>query len=314
MQIPVFDCHADTPFELWRKNEPLRQNSCHIDLQRIKEFPNYAQFFAYCTYSQGITLDNRFWSPEQLYSRPKTIMEKELNKYADEMRLCRNADELHRAWESGKAAAFYTLEGAEGIKCDPEKLDSLFDDGVRMVSLTWNADNALAGFHGTNSPLTALGKDFVKKAQSRGMIIDVSHSSDQTIYDILDITTMPIIASHSNSRAICGNSRNLSDELFILISRCGGLAGINLYSTFLCDGTATFDSVYAHIDHFLELSGEEHVALGGDLDGCDTLPEGFSGIDSYSSLGDFLLTKYPQQVVEKLFFGNVLRVLEACCK
>ncbi|MCQ2418449.1 MAG: dipeptidase [Clostridia bacterium] len=311
--IPIFDAHADTPFELFRKNETLARNSGHISLERADALPNYAQFFAYCTYSGGWKLD-RFYTSEELYTLPKKGMDSELLRHCDAISLCRNAEDLKNAWSEHKIAAFFSLEGAEGIGCDETRLDALYADGVRMVSLTWNADNALSGFHGSSLGLSEQGRSFVKKAQALGMILDVSHSSDQTVLDLAEIAVHPIIASHSNSRAVQACSRNLSDELFRAISQTGGLAGINLYSEFLTANTPGFESIYAHIDHFLSLCGDDHVALGGDLDGCDKLPLGFYGVDSYCALCDYLLTKYSETTVEKIFYRNLLRVLEACCK
>lgn len=311
--IPAFDAHADTPFELFRKHEMLAHNSGHISLEKAGTLPNYAQFFAYCTYSGGWELD-RFYTAEELYTLPKQIMDGELQLHSNQISLCRNAEDLKRAWSEHKIAAFYSLEGAEGIGCDETRLDALYQDGVRMVSLTWNADNALSGFHGASLGLTQKGRSFVKKAQGLGMILDVSHSSDQTVLDMAEIAKLPIIASHSNSRGVYNCSRNLSDELFCAISRTGGIAGINLYSEFLASNVSGFEDIYAHIDHFLSLCGDDHVALGGDLDGCDKLPSGFSGVDSYRALCDYLLTEYSELTVEKIFYRNLLRVLEVCCK
>ena len=312
--IPIFDAHADTPFELFRKSEALERNSGHISLERAKKLPQYAQFFACCTYSGGYELNGRFYSSKELYTLPKKVMDRELSANADRIAFCRNAEELRRAWSEQKIAAFYSLEGAEGIDCDESRLDALYQDGVRMVSLTWNGNNLLAGFHGGSLGLTEQGRCFVQKAQKLGMILDVSHSSDQTVLDMAEIAVLPIIASHSNSREVQGCSRNLSDDLFRAICKTGGLAGINLYADFLASAKADFDSVYAHIDHFLCLCGDNHVALGGDLDGCDALPDGFTGVDCYAGLCEYLLKKYHETTVEKLCYRNLLRVLEVCCK
>lgn len=312
--IPIIDCHADTPFELFRKNETFENNTCHISLKRAQKLPHYAQFFAYCTYAGGWELNGKFYSSEALYNLPKQIMDGQLAKHCESVSLCRNAQELKQTWAENKIAAFYSLEGAEGIGCDEKRLDALYQDGVRMIGLTWNGDNSLCGYHGSNLGLSEQGRSFVQKTQSLGMILDVSHSSDQAVLDITQIAELPVIASHSDSRVICDTSRNLSDRLFLEICKTGGLAGINLYAPFLTEGAASFDSVYAHIDRFLSVGGEDHVALGADLDGCDSLPDGFTGVDSYCALYDYLLSKYSEETLEKIFFRNILRIIEVCCK
>ena len=130
----------------------------------------------------------------------------------------------------------------------------------------------------------------MRRAQQLGILIDVSHLSDQAFRNLCDITAAPILASHSNSRAVCGNSRNLTDEQFKIICNFGGLVGLNLYAPFLReDGPADFSDFKRHMDHFLELGGEHHLALGGDLDGCSALPTGFTGVQCWNDLGRYLI-------------------------
>lgn len=307
--IPVFDCHADTPILLWDEKQSLRRNRCHISLERADRLGHYAQFFAYCTYAGA---DRNGYTCEQLYTLPKTYMDAQLQAHADAIRFCTTAEQVKAAWARNLSAALYSIEGAEGIGCDAGRLEEAYRDGVRMTTLTWNADNALAGCHKGDRGLTAEGREFVRRAQALGIIVDVSHCSDRTFFDILDITQAPIVASHSDSRTIFQHSRNLSDEMYRLLCQTGGVAGINLYAGFLHPDGATFDDVYAHIDHFLQLCGDEHIALGGDLDGCDELPQGFSGVGNYAELAEFLLTKYSEETVEKIFYRNILQVLEQC--
>lgn len=309
MSIPVFDCHADTPINLWYGKQPLQRNSCNISLEHAIRLDHYAQFFAYCTYAGA---DRRGYTCQELYALPKAYMDQQLEQAPAQVAFCTTADQVEAAWKKNQIAALYSLEGAEGIGCDSGRLDALFEDGVRMTTLTWNDDNPLAGCHKGNQGLTAAGREFVRRAQQLGMVVDVSHCSDRTFYDILDITQAPIVASHSNSRAVFPHSRNLSDEMFRLLCQTGGVAGINLYAGFLHEGGATLDDVYAHIDHFLSLDGENHIALGGDLDGCDQLPAGFANVGDYVGLEEFLLTKYPKETVDKLFYRNILQVLRRC--
>ena len=131
------------------------------------------------------------------------------------------------------------------------------------MTLTWNFQNALAGSCVTGEGLSGQGREFVREAQRLGILLDVSHLSDRAFWDLCEISEKPVVASHSNSRAVCANRRNLTDEQFLALCRLGGTAGINLYGAFLTDGAPTLDDVYRHVDRFLSLGGEGHEAGGG---------------------------------------------------
>ena len=211
-------------------------------------------------------------------------------------------EDLILAAKENKQGVFLSLEGPEAVNCDPDRLDELKDLGFLMTTLTWNYPNALAGPHGTDLGLTDQGKAYVRRAQELGILIDVSHLSEKAFWELCDITMAPIVASHSNSRAVCNHSRNLTDKQFQVICNFGGLVGLNLYAPFLNEsGRADFSDVKRHLDHFLELGGQHHIALGGDLDGCDSLPTGFRGVENYNDLGRWLM----QQGMEELTVNNV---------
>ena len=310
MKYTVFNSHCDTASELWRRGERLSRNTCHVSLERTAGFAGYGQFFAFCTLGGRDT----GWTCEQLLWEPYRYFMRQLELHKDQVQLCTRGAEYDAAVGAGKCAAFLALEGAEGIACDPGRLEQLREAGVTMVNLTWNADNALAGASKHNGPgLSAQGREFVRRAQRLGIIIDVSHISDRAFWDIMDITEKPVVASHSNSRRLCGHSRNLTDEQFKAICDCGGYAGINLYSAFLRDdGKSELETVYMHMDHFLQLGGE-HVALGGDLDGCDSIPTGFTGVHDYEKLASFLENKgFSCETVQNIYSNTMKKVVTLC--
>ena len=158
--------------------------------------------------------------------------------------------------------------------------------------------------------MTDLGREYVFEAQRLGMLIDVSHISDEAFWDIMDITQAPVIATHSNSRSVHNVSRNLTDEMFKAICQTGGVAGLNLYAEFLGEN-ATLDTACDHIQHWLELGGQKHVALGGDLDGCEVLPADFAGVQDYPKLAEKLLTcGVSEETVYDIFWNNAMGVME----
>ena len=210
--------------------------------------------------------------------------------------------------------AALSIEGAEAFDCDPGRLEELAARGVRMIAPVWNAENALAGSCMTGGGLTAQGREFVRRAQRAGIIVDVSHSSERAFWDICEIAEKPIVASHSNAKAVCGHVRNLTDEQFRAICDLGGTAGLNLYAPFLnASGHASMDDVRRHLEHFLERDGDGHLALGGDLDGCDVLPDGMHGLRDYALLEtNFENWGFGEQIVRNLFYQSLEKVVKLC--
>ena len=148
----------------------------------------------------------------------------------------------------GKMSAILTIEGPAGFGYDPELLENLHQIGFAASTLGWNEQNVLTGSHATGGGLTDRGREYVKECQRLGILVDVSHISDAGFWDILSMTQAPVIATHSNSRSICGHSRNLTDDMFLEICRTGGVAGINLYTEFLGE-RPDLDKVCDHILH-----------------------------------------------------------------
>lgn len=312
MNFPVFDLHCDTSDELSGlgsgKVSQLRENKLHIDLQRAGQLPGYAQCFACFT-----TVTDRC-DPVDAFEKKLASIHRELARNEDLIRQAYTAQEIDENRKNGIMSAVLTIEGPAGFGFDPELLWDLYQVGFRISSLGWNEHNPLTGSHVTGGGLSDLGREYVKEAQRLGMIIDVSHISDEGFWDIMDVTDAPIVATHSNCRALCSVSRNLTDDMFLAICRTGGVAGINLYPVFL-GPQATVDTVCDHVIHFLELEPSgKHIALGGDLDGIDTLPNGFCGIQDYPKLAQRLLERgLTESLVYDIFWNNALGVMKHCC-
>lgn len=319
MNIPVFDAHCDTIFKAWQQGASLRNNSFHLDLQRCSKFTPYAQIFAVFVRPWEGKPENydRDWPPEAVRSYGTellTYLVLQLKQNPDMLTVCRSAQDAGNAAENGKIAAFIAVEGAELIGCELDMLATAYRQGVRFVNLCWNYDNALCGAANgpTKSGLTWRGKDYVKYMQQIGMAVDLSHASERTFWDTAEIATRPIIAGHSNSKRICDNPRNLTDDQFRELVRLGGVAGLNLCPEFLnSSGRATIDDVIRHAYHFLELGGEKSLCLGGDLDGIDDLPEGVKGIESYGEIYEAMLRQnWSEELVRDIFYNNIFNVLE----
>ena len=307
MKYPVLDGHCDTAVELWRKGESLAKNSGQISLAQAAEFPAYVQFFAFCT----VWIKNA-QTDEERFASAMAYFSEQLREH--NIPLCRTSADVSAILQNGGVGAALSIEGAEAFGCDPGRLEELAAQGVRMIAPVWNAENALAGSCMTGGGLTAQGREFVRRAQRAGIIVDVSHSSERAFWDICEIAEKPIVASHSNAKAVCGHVRNLTDEQFRAICDLGGTAGLNLYGPFLTDGPrVTFDDLRRHLDHFLDLGGEGHLALGADLDGCSVLPEGFAALNDYETLGRYLADAgYPDETIQNLFCNSLMKVVKTC--
>ena len=312
MNFPVFDFHCDTALALLgddlNQAGSLRKNNGHIDLERAGKLGGYAQCFACFTTDipellQGI-------SPIVLFERELATIQREVDKNSDLISIAYSAEEIEENRALGKMSAILTLEGTAGIDYNPGLLEDLWAIGFRVSSLGWNEKNPLTGSNVTGGGLTDLGREYVKEAQKLGMRIDVSHISDEGFWDIMKITEAPILATHSNSRAVHNHSRNLTDDMFRAIRETGGVAGYNTCRDFTGENP-DLDTVCDHILHFMELDPEgKHIALGGDLDGVETMPDGFDGVQSYPALARQLLNRgLTEQNVMDIFWNNAIRVM-----
>ena len=316
MSFPVFDLHCDTALALMGKDLmggiDLKKNKLHIDLERASRLPGYAQCFACFT-----TPAMREWhqaSPLVIFEREMGTILSEIERNNRKIRLAYTAQDVRDNFEKGMMSAILTIEGPAGISFDPALLQDLYLIGFRMSSLGWNEQNLLVGSHVTGGGLTDTGRLYVKEAQRVGMIVDVSHISDEGFWDIMKVTEKPIVASHSNSRAVCDHSRNLTDDMFKAICETGGVAGFNQCAPFVGE-KPDLDTVCDHILHWLELDPDcRHIALGADLDGCDVLPDGFDGVQSYPAMAQRLLERgVTEEMIRRIYWENALGVMEKCC-
>ena len=315
MNFPVFDLHCDTASlllgEKYDRIDSLRKNTLHIDLERANSFSGYAQCFG-CFTSDLIKLPEQL-SVFGLFERQLAAVLTEVERNADMICLAYTAKDIEDNKKNGLMSAILTIEGTAGFDFNPDILEDLYNIGFRITTLSWNEKNPLTGSCVTGGGLTAQGRIYVKEAQRLGMIIDVSHISDEGFWDIMEITEKPIIASHSNSRSLCDVPRNLTDEMYKSICKTEGTAGINLYSGFLGENP-TIDTVCDHIFHFLNIAGDDrHISLGSDFDGMNDLPVGITGVQDYQKLAQRLSERgLNDQTIENIFWNNALGVIDKC--
>lgn len=317
MSESVFDLHCDTALVLMGEGEngengrSLRKNQTHIDLERASVLDGYVQCFACFTTP---LMEEWFGkNPTTVFEGELAAVQREVEANGDRIAFAGSSAQIKQNREKGLMSAILTLEGTAGIAYDPGRLESLYQMGFHIVSLGWNEQNILTGSNVTGGGLTDRGRAFVEEAQRVGMLVDVSHISDEGFWNIMEITQGPVLATHSNSRAVCGHGRNLTDDMFRAICQTGGAAGFNQCGAFIGENP-DLNMACDHFLHFLELDPQgTHLALGGDLDGCDDLPDGFAGVQDYPALARKLRSRgVDPDTVHRIFWGNMMEVFERC--
>jgi microsomal dipeptidase-like Zn-dependent dipeptidase len=205
------------------------------------------------------------------------------------------------------------IENGLALEGKLENLQHFADRGVVYVTLCHNGDNDIcdsARGNNTHNGVSAFGEQVIREMNRLGILVDLSHGGEKSFYDALDISSQPIVCSHSSSRALCDHPRNLSDDQMRALAAKGGVAQTTIYHGFLKkDGEATILDVMAHLDHAIDVMGIDHVGLGTDFDG----DGGVLGLADSSELINFtrqlLARRYSEQDIQKIWGGNFLRVM-----
>ena len=306
----TLDAHCDTITKIMETGEELYSNNCHLDLHRLKKHNHFIQFFA-------AYVDPKY-SPGSAHGRCMDIIkvfEAQIAKNSEHIIFAKNYQQITGAIAQHKAAAILTIENGSALEGDINNLDKFYNLGVRSIGLTWNGSNEIGcGVGGDNLPggLTPFGFAVVKRMNKLGMLVDVSHINEASFWDVISTSTAPIIASHSNSKAVCSHRRNLTDDQFKALIKNGGVTGINLCPPFLNEsGTANISDILRHIEHFFALGGEDNVGMGADFDGIASTPADVPGVENIGDIFDALLRKnYTEEQVRKIAGLNFMRVLE----
>ncbi len=299
MSIPRFDSHCDTLM----RSDSLRNGAGHINLERLAEFSPSVQVFAIFKYPGTDTPENYALTRDKFYAM--------IEENGDIVSFCRSAEDIRKAGQEGKVAAMLSVEGSAMLDCSIEGLRSAYEDGVRLVNLTWNASNKLAGSCAEmEKGLSEEGREFVRECGRLGVGVDLSHSSDATFWDTMECCVKPPLCSHSNARAVWDHRRNMTDEMIKAMIAKKGVIGLNFCPTFLGEGPGLTE-VLAQIEHFMALGAEDCFCLGGDLDGIRAMPCGWRGVEDMEALYNTLLRRnYSEALLEKIFFGNLMGYVE----
>ena len=286
----------------------------HTDIPRLQQGGVDVQFFSiwvsptgYTNYfQQALVMRDLFYS--ELDANPSTIEQATTMSQALQIN------------NQNNIAAVIGVEGGHHIENSLDNIDTLYNAGMRYLTITWNNSTSWAisaqDSRTLVQGLSNFGRDVIRKLDSLGVIIDVSHVGIRTISDILAVTNNPIIASHSGARAIRDHYRNLYDDQIQAIANGGGVIGIVFYPPFLVSPTPAYiNDVIAHVDHIVNLVGTDHIAIGSDFDGIGTnVVVGLEDVTKYPDLTLALLQHgYTELEVAKFLGGNFRRVFEQVC-
>lgn len=289
-------------------------NYNHTDIPRLQSGGVDIQFFSVWVSPTAYT--NYF----QQALAMKDLLNSELNYNTESILPATTMQQALEINKQNKIASVIGVEGGHSIENSIDKLITLYNSGMRYLTITWNnsTDWAISAKDSRSETegLSDFGRQVIHTLDSLGVIIDVSHTGIQTIKDILVETKNPIIATHSGARSVYNHYRNLYDWQIRDIANTGGVIGVVFYPYFLNGSSkASIDDVIKHIDYIVNLVGTDYVAIGSDFDGIEVTPTGLEDVTKFPDLTEALLKHgYSELEVAKFLGGNFRRVFEIVCK
>ncbi|MFG6370059.1 MAG: dipeptidase [Lachnospiraceae bacterium] len=324
--MKIADMHCDTISQIWERQkagnrQQLFQNSLHVDIQKMQKANYLLQNFA-------LYVDlKKEPDPFMYVLKLVDVFQDEMQKNKKDICFVQTYDEIIVNEKQGKISALMTVEEGGCCKGEIQNLETLYQLGARMMTLTWNYPNELAspnifekdsrqsakGFplFDSSAGLTENGFLFIERMEELGMIIDVSHLSDAGFWDIAKHTEKPFVASHSNARALCGHARNLTDDMIRVIANRGGVIGLNCYGRFLNainDDSSRVARMAQHARHILNVGGGECLGLGTDFDGINGQLEIQDCSQMYKLVHELERQHFTESEIENILFRNVMRV------
>lgn len=314
----IADGHADSL--MWNRDLCVRSEEGHVDFPRLREAGVKLQCFTIVT--RGFPFIGGFpvfasWRgwPVEARQSEWTRAVWQIDRLADfcrrsegQARLTTTAAALEDNVAHGRLSAVLGVEGGHAIEGRVERVAELHRRGVRFMGLTHLSNNDLGGSSFPmmgNRGLTPLGHEVVEAMAGVGMSVDVAHASERTLEELFASPRVRFFCSHTGVRRAGGGWRNLSDASLRRIAERGGVACIILAPVYL--GGDSLEDVVRHVDHALDVMGEEGVGIGSDYDGMVALPKGMRDVTDLPRLTEALLRRHPEPLVERILGGNLRR-------
>ena len=305
----MIDLHCDTIMQLLDHPDSgdLYRNTWKIDIEKLQKAHSKVQDFALFI-NLGETND-----PYGRYEEMRNLCTTQIHLYGEHIQHVLSYQDVESVYESGKIGALMSIEEGGVLGGDLDKLKQAYQDGVRLITLTWNYPNGLGEPHcgEQHKKLTPKGIEFVEAMQDLGIIVDCSHLNDAGTEQLGDILDTPFVASHSNAREVTAHTRNLPDNLIKLIANKGGVIGLNFAQSFLgTSSVSRIDDIVKHGLYLINKGGEDVVALGTDFDGIKPNTEIKDASEMYRLYDAFKEVGLSVEQCEKLFWKNADRLLK----
>ena len=306
----IIDFHCDTLTMLKPEKESFEKNTHMVDLERLEKAGVRVQCCAAFVPTGMFPAEAREQKSMDEFLRVQHVWQNVLERYPDRLLPVRSREELERCFQEEKTGLLLTIEDGGVCGSNLENVKKVFDLGVRLITLTWNYENAFGFPNGKDGGLKPLGIEAVQEMNRLGILVDVSHLSDDGFWDVQKYSKKPFVASHSNARAVTGHPRNLTDEMIRAVAESGGIIGLNFAPDFLGEGGVSRVSDMArHVLHIREKGGSGVLALGSDFDGIGGTLE-IGGPDQFVLLWEALRKAgISETELEEMWYGNGARVL-----
>ena len=324
---PLFDGHNDLPWVIrGREDAPhdveaydlRRATSGHTDIPRLRSGVVGAQFWSVYIPMEAVAEGAARYQLEQI-----DIARQVIRKYPDVFEQAYSMSDVERIFGARKIASVLGMEGGHAIENSLGALRGYFDLGARYMTLTHSGNNDWAD-SGTDEPdhggLTEFGKEVVREMNRLGMLVDLSHTSPETMNDALDVAEAPVIFSHSSARAVTDHPRNVPDRVLRRLPDNGGVVMVTFVPAFISDAVrlytnsgnpprATLADVADHVEHIRDVAGVDHVGIGSDFDGITDTPIGLEDVSMFPALlAELSRRGWSEDDLAKLAGGNVMRV------
>lgn len=296
--------------------QSLERNDGQVDLERMRAAGALAQVFALFGQKEATAYRGKRYSPWEYVLLQYDVFCEQMKRFPNEIAAALCADDVLKNEAEGKISALLSLEGGIPIEGKMERIDALYDRGVRLITLTWN-DESPFGYPNSRDDavmqkgLKPFGIDAVAHMNELGVLIDVSHLSDGGFYDVARYSEKPFIASHSCCRALCDHPRCLTDEMLHILGDVGGVCGVNFYSFFLKEGSrdTTIELVVRHMLHIRDKAGIDALCFGSDFDGIGGCTLEFRDYAGFPRILNAMERHFSGGEIEKICRGNAMRIL-----